>query len=210
MKKLTGIICGIMLLAGSSLFAEGPVAAGNIELGIGKIVSYDRIWNDDITVNGFNIGTFGNSYNNASEYGIMFPTPTYTFSYFVANGLALGLKGGYSYMKEKDADDPFTQWFIAPEVKFYVPLSEMLLIDAHGSVGYSMVDAGGEYNWDRMSFELGVGLDILFTQQFAMVIGVDYFYSPDRKVDGENEEDSAYSKIGVSVGFKTFLSMMSY
>ena len=164
MKKLTGIICGIMLLAGSSLFAEGPVAAGNIELGIGKIVSYDRIWNDDITVNGFNIGTFGNSYNNASEYGIMFPTPTYTFSYFVANGLALGLKGGYSYMKEKDADDPFTQWFIAPEVKFYVPLSEMLLIDAHGSVGYSMVDAGGEYNWDRMSFELGVGLDILFTQ----------------------------------------------
>ncbi len=210
MKKLTGIICGIMLLAGSSLFAEGPVAAGNIELGIGKIVSYDRIWNDDITVNGFNIGTFGNSYNNASEYGIMFPTPTYTFSYFVANGLALGLKGGYSYMKEKDADDPFTQWFIAPEVKFYVPLSEMLLIDAHGSVGYSMVDAGGEYNWDRMSFELGVGLDILFTQQFAMVIGVDYFYSPDRKVDGENDEDSAYSKIGVSVGFKTFLSMMSY
>ena len=210
MKKLTGIICGIMLLAGSSLYAEGPVAAGNLELGIGKIVSYDRIWNDDITVNGFNIGTFGNSYNNASEYGIMFPTPTYTFSYFVANGLALGLKGGYSYMKEKDADDPFTQWFIAPEVKFYVPLSEMLLIDAHGSVGYSMVDAGGEYNWDRMSFELGVGLDILFTQQFAMVIGVDYFYSPDRKVDGENDEDSAYSKIGVSVGFKTFLSMMSY
>ena len=50
---------------------------------------------------------------------------------------------------------------------------------------------------------------MLLTEQFAVVIGVDYTYNLDYNRDGETVEDTAYSTIGVSLGFKTFLSMMN-
>lgn len=209
MKKLAGIFAALMLLAGSSLYAEGPITAGTLELGIGKVVSYDRIWGEDFTINKFAIGTFANTYSGPSEIGTMMPTPVFGLAYFVSDGLALGLKAGYTYMKEKDSDDPMTSWMIAPEIKLYVPVSDGMFVDAHGSFGYSAIKGfgGGNQKITGMNFELGLGLDVLLTQQFAMVVGVDYTYSPDIEIAGEKQKDSALSRIGVSLGFKTFISM---
>lgn len=209
MKKLAGIIAALMLLAGTSLYAEAPIAAGTLELGIGKVVSYDRIWNDDITLNKFAIGTFGNTYTGPGVFGMFAPTPVFGIAYFVTDGLALGAKAGYSYLKEKDEEDAMSTWFISPEVKFYVPISEGLLLDAHGSFGYTSVKNAfpGGYDQTGMNFELGIGLNVLITQQFAMVVGFDYTYTPDYEEEGEKVADSAMSRIGVSLGFKTFISM---
>jgi len=208
MKKLAGLFAALMLLAGSSLYAEGPIAAGTLELGIGKVVSYDRIWDENRTFNKFAIGTFANNYAGPADLGVMMPIPVFGLAYFVSDGLALGLKAGYSYIKEKDYDDPMTSWMIAPEIKLYVPVSDGMFVDAHGSFGYcAMKGYLGPEKITGMNFELGLGLNVLLTQQFAMVVGLDYTYSPDIKVAGEKQDETAMSRIGVSLGFKTFISM---
>ncbi|HPS56898.1 MAG TPA: hypothetical protein PK514_02230 [Spirochaetota bacterium] len=205
MKKLTGIICGIMMLAGSSLYAEAPIAAGTLELGIGKVVSYDRMWNDDMTFNQIVIGTYADTYDHASAD---FSAPVFGIAYFVADGLALGLNAGFYYYKNDQLTNPSQGVFVAPGIKFYVPLSEGLLVDAHGSFGYFSSDDGAlEQETTGMTFELGLGLNILVTQQFAVVLGFDYTYMTDYEVDGEKVADTAMSGIGVSLGFKTFISM---
>lgn len=205
MKKLAGIFAALMLLAGTSLYAEAPIAAGTLEFGIGKIISYERIWNDDLKINQFAIGTFTNSYDHASAG---FSAPVFGLAYFVADGLALGLNAGYTYYKDDSMTEYTQSVFIAPIIKFYVPLSEGVLIDAHGSFGFSSYDDGAlMQETSGMTFELGLGLNILVTQQFAVVLGFDYTYMTDYEVDGEKVPDSAMSGIGVSLGLKTFISM---
>jgi|GEM_PF-1519926 hypothetical protein len=208
MKKLAGIFAALMLLAGSSLYAEAPIAAGTLELGIGKLISYDRIWNDDMTFNAFSIGTFANKYPafGYPGFGGGVNAPVFGLAYFVIDGLAVGVKAGYIYEKLKSEDDPYTFWLIAPEIKFYIPVSDGLLVDAHGSVGYASFDIGTDEE-TRMNFELGLGLDILVTQQFAVVCGFDYTYMSDYKDNGKTVPDSALNGICVSLGLKTFISM---
>ena len=205
MKKLAGIFAALMLLAGSSISAEAPIAAGTLELGIGKIISYERIWNDDITFNQFTVGTYADTYNHASAD---FSAPVFGFAYFVTDGLALGLNAGFYYYKNDQLDNPSQGVFVAPVIKFYVPLSEGFLVDAHGSFGYFSSDDGVlEQETTGMTYELGIGFNILVTQQFAVVLGFDYTYMTDYEVDGEKAADSAMSGIGVSLGLKTFISM---
>ncbi len=145
MKKLTVLLFGALLFAASAVSAETPsTAAGSIEFGIGKIFSYQRTWNDDITLDKFGMGTQGNGFMTAPIDNedmmfvtLLFPTPVFSVSYFVIDVLALGFQGGYNYIKIDESDDPMHMYFVGPEVKFYVDVTESILVDAHGSFTYS-------------------------------------------------------------------------
>jgi len=205
MKKITGLFFCVFLLSSSSVLAETPsIAAGNLEFGIGNLFSYGRAWNDTLDYNLVNFGTMGVGQRTVSE-NFFFPTPAFSFSYFIIDGLALGGQAGYNYIKEDDQDDPLQVYFLGPEMKFYIAVTESILIDAHGGFAYTGMDDGSN-DYSRWSFKIGAGLNYLFTKNFAACVNLDYEYYFDTEKNGSAVDNSDYNIVSISVGFKAFIT----
>jgi len=204
MKKISFMICALMLAASTALFAqENPFSAGTVEFGIGNLLSYDRIWDDDFTYNNFSIGTFGNGTRPAWEMSIYPCPPVFNVGYFIIDGLAIDLQGGFYRVEEEDSD-PGDIWFVAPRLKYYLVLSEALFLDLHAGIQYTNFEnESNEY--EQLSYLAGAGIGYLLTENFAVCLGLDYALFEDYKKNGDEYKDSGYNLLTASLGFKAFV-----
>jgi hypothetical protein len=205
MKKLIAVMFVLTLMLSSVVFAQSAsVSQGNMEFGIGNLFSYTRIWDDDSTINIYNVGTFGNG-TSFPAMGILYPTPTLNFDYFLIDNLAIGVLGGYQNMKNEDVDDPIEAWFVGPELKYYIGVTDSVLVDVHGSFVYTAMKSGGS-DIEQNHIGVGAALNFFFNKYLALSLGLDYAKYFEMKEDGEKVDDSDFNNLKVALGLKAFVS----
>jgi outer membrane protein W len=215
MKKISALIFVLTLMLSTVAFAaDVAIKQGTVEFGIGNLISYSNVSNDDANYNLFSIGTFGNGLMNPMWIAYA-PVPTLNFDYFIMDNLGIGLLGGYSSVKEEDWENSYGTWFIGPEIKYYIGIMDKVQVDAHFSIVYiamnvddnSTLDPDDQVDLEQSKLTLGLALNYFLTNNFAVNIGLDYTRFFNQKLDGEKADDTAMNGVTINLGFKAFLGL---
>ena len=192
MKKILVAITLLMFcIVPIGLFAENEaIDKGSVEFGLGTAFNLS-LYSGNLEATEFTFGSGGT---------------WLSVGYFVTDKLSIG---GYAYYwswKYGGATESFNEFRIGPEVKYYIPVSEQVLVNLKGLFRIvSWEDPGDIDRSSRIWFGGGGAVTYLLTGNLGIYGGADIMFSPNYKEEGTEVTDSSYTLIAVEVGFRVFL-----
>jgi hypothetical protein len=173
------------------LFAENDaVDKGSLEFGLGTVLNL-TLYSGNLDATEFNIGSGG--------MGL-------SVGYFIIDRLSIG-GSAYYWSRKYDGDiDSYNEYSIGPEVKYYIHVSEQVLINLKGLFRIvSWEDPGDIDRSSRIWFGGGGAATYLLTSNLGIYGGADIVFSPNYKNQGIEVIDSSYTFIGAELGFRVYL-----
>ena len=173
------------------LFAENDaIDKGSVEFGLGTA---------------FNLSLYSGNLE-ATELTIGSGGMLLSVGYFIIDRLSIGGSGYFYSLISNATTESSTKVFFGPEVKYYIPVSEQVLVNLKGLFRIvSWEDPGDIDRSSRIWFGGGGAVTYLLTGNLGIYGGADIMFSPNYKDQGTEVTDSSYTLIAVEVGFRVFL-----
>lgn len=192
MKKILAVTAIVIFcIVPIGLFAEhDAIDKGSFEFGLGTAFNFG-IYSGNLEATEFSIGSGGTMLN---------------VGYFIIDKLSIGGAASYYNIKYGGATESYTEFFIGPEVKYYFPITDLLLANLKGLIRFISWEYPGDTDRSsQMWFGGGGAITYLLTDNLGIYGGADILFSPDYIDEGAEVDDSSYVLIDVQVGFTVFI-----
>jgi hypothetical protein len=173
------------------LFAENEsIDKGSVEFGLGTAFNLS-LYSGNLEATEFTIGSGG---------------MLLSVGYFVIDRLSIGGFAYYYNWKYEGATESSNEYRIGPEVKYYIPVSEQVLVNLKGLFRIvSWEDPGDIDRSSRIWFGGGGALTYLMTGNLGIYGGANIVFSPNYSDQGTKVTDSSYTLIDVELGFRVYI-----
>jgi len=195
MKKLVIVftLMAFCIVPAAVFAANDATDKGSVVFDLGSVLGVS-FYTGDIERTDISLGT------EFDGFGFQ---PSMNVSYFLIDNLSLG--GTIAFVSIKPKGFSAETWLrFGPEVNYYLPLKDDMLVDVKGYISFNSYKVPGVDALTQLAFGGGGAIMYMVKPAVGLYGGVDLTLGLDARIGGTNVGGS-YFGIGIGGGFKIFI-----